>query len=623
MRRALFLLPVALLACKKEPAPATSPITPSVAVTDGGKAADALWAFAPESSSDVLVVTPRALASLEAAVVALQKHVDSQPALAQLAAPLIEKLHAILGGPFVSLEAIGIDRTRGFALWTGHTGLVAIIPVGDRAKIAKVLPAIGTDPGTFGPLTCKSQNGAFVCVSDPALFASLGKGKRPPQLDAVGVRGDIEGVTQAPWGKLAATLELGNGAFTLHAKMDAPPVLADKGGPPIAVANNDLSGFAVASLPRLASFFPDSPTPYGVSIHQVLNALGDRVDVAAHPGSLTPEIRVPLVDPTPIATLLAHCKEVVPPRLLAPKQTDGACTLHTPDWDLAIDMWVEGKEFRAGVRGATPATTKIARTPLGDEIANGRWTLAAWGRGTTMGSGLGAPSTSPQGVMVGLSLVSEIGIAARIEHGSLELLVGWRSLYANPPAVLDKLLALTPDKATDPATAKAIAASAPDAPFAADLAAGQGGLMVPTATLGLVMSLAVPAVMDSMKKSRRSPTGLDLDRLASLAKARYVATGSFPKGKTARIPAASCCTFPSKSCETKLEDWTGPFKELGFDVDKPTHYQLSYESDGQTFTARAIMDLDCDGIEVGYTVTGSAANGTPIVEITDPPLGVD
>ena len=38
-------------------------------------------------------------------------------------------------------------------------------------------------------------------------------------------------------------------------------------------------------------------------------------------------------------------------------------------------------------------------------------------------------------------------------------------------------------KATEPA--KAIAASAPSSPFAADFAAGQGGLMIPAAAIGI------------------------------------------------------------------------------------------------------------------------------------------
>ncbi|HEY4057881.1 MAG TPA: hypothetical protein VGM39_14805 [Kofleriaceae bacterium] len=625
MRGVVLCLPVALLACgKKEPAASpTAASAPAVVAADNGKAADALWAFAPLGFTDAVVVTPRGLASLEAAVVALQHHVETQPALAQLAAPITSKLHAALGGPFVSLDALGIDRTHGFALWVTHSGFVAVLPIGDRTKLATLVPAVGTDPTKLGPLPCKSQSGAYICASDETMFAMLGKGHRPSQLDEVGIRGVIEGSTTVPWGRISGAVELGNGAFTLHAKMDVPTVLADKGGPPIAVANKEGSGFAVASLPRLSMFFPDLATNYGVTIHQLLDSIGPRFDVLAHPGSLTPDLHLPLVDPAPIATMLSHCKDVVPPYLLAQKQTPGACSIATPDWNMTMDVWIEGNELRAGVKEARPVPAKIARTPLGDEIANGTWTLAAWGRGTTMGSGLGSPKVTPGSVMDAISLLSEIGIAMRIEHGSLVLVFGVRSLYANPPAVLDKLFALTADKATDPATSNAIAASVPAAPFATDLAAGQGGLMVPTAVVGFVMSLAVPAVMDSMKKSHKTPTAVDLDRFAALAKAHYLATGSFPKGKAGPVPAASCCTFASKKCETKLADWTGPFNELGFDVDKPTLYQMSYEGDGQSFTARAIMDLDCDGIEVGWTVTGRVANGTPIIEVTEPPQGVD
>lgn len=47
----------------------------------------------------------------------------------------------------------------------------------------------------------------------------------------------------------------------------------------------------------------------------------------------------------------------------------------------------------------------------------------------------------------------------------------------------------------------------------------------------------------------------------------------------------------------KKGTWSHPtWRALNFKIDSPHRYQYEYVSDGKSFTARAIGDLDCDGV---------------------------
>jgi hypothetical protein len=67
------------------------------------------------------------------------------------------------------------------------------------------------------------------------------------------------------------------------------------------------------------------------------------------------------------------------------------------------------------------------------------------------------------------------------------------------------------------------------------------------------------------------------------------------------------------------------WRELDFQISEPTLFQYSYRgsADGQSFVAKAIGDLDCDGVFITYELTGSVTNGTPSVTLTEPPPNSD
>jgi hypothetical protein len=58
-------------------------------------------------------------------------------------------------------------------------------------------------------------------------------------------------------------------------------------------------------------------------------------------------------------------------------------------------------------------------------------------------------------------------------------------------------------------------------------------------------------------------------------------------------------------------------------IDEPHMYRYSYASqDGKSFVAKAASDLDCDGQEAEYVMTGKLDDqGNAQIEITPPPRG--
>jgi hypothetical protein len=129
----------------------------------------------------------------------------------------------------------------------------------------------------------------------------------------------------------------------------------------------------------------------------------------------------------------------------------------------------------------------------------------------------------------------------------------------------------------------------------------------------------VAAKDEYMKKTKNTEAELQLHNLGKHAKVAYVENAEFPRGSTGVTPAADCCAGPNHKCAVDLGVWKGPWEALDFDIEEPSYFQYSYESaDGQSFTAKAIGDLDCDGTKVEWVLTGKATGGNPTVELVSP-----
>ncbi len=127
----------------------------------------------------------------------------------------------------------------------------------------------------------------------------------------------------------------------------------------------------------------------------------------------------------------------------------------------------------------------------------------------------------------------------------------------------------------------------------------------------------------SMKKTKRNEAEVNLARIEKAAKAHYAETAAFPSAEAGPTPAIACCDQGErdrKCVPDSLQWYGGAWDELGFSVDEPHafYYQYVPAADGQSFTAYAIGDLDCDDNVVAYELKGSIEAGNPVFVLTKP-----
>jgi prepilin-type N-terminal cleavage/methylation domain-containing protein len=158
-------------------------------------------------------------------------------------------------------------------------------------------------------------------------------------------------------------------------------------------------------------------------------------------------------------------------------------------------------------------------------------------------------------------------------------------------------------------------------------------LMIVVAIIGILATVAIPAFMDYVKRSKKSEATLQLDKIGKNAKRTYGENGSFPVGSAGPTPArpgtGGCCGGMGTSgkntnhCAANPAAWTGVWSQLEFEIDEDSLFYYGYSGVAQSFTATAIGDLDCDGLEVTYTLNGASVNGNPTAAISEPPPNSD
>ena len=144
---------------------------------------------------------------------------------------------------------------------------------------------------------------------------------------------------------------------------------------------------------------------------------------------------------------------------------------------------------------------------------------------------------------------------------------------------------------------------------------------------GVLAAVAIPSFMDYTKRSKKTESALQLNKLGKNAKRAYIESNSFPPGTAALTPPEPCCGQPNNHCRAVPERYAADpaWRALDFQIDEPTLFQYSYSasSDGQSFIARAVGDLDCDGVFITYELRGTATNGNPSVTLIEPPPNAD
>jgi type IV pilus assembly protein PilA len=154
----------------------------------------------------------------------------------------------------------------------------------------------------------------------------------------------------------------------------------------------------------------------------------------------------------------------------------------------------------------------------------------------------------------------------------------------------------------------------------------QGGftlieLMIVVAIIGILAAVAIPAFMRYVAKSKSTEAVMSLRRLYEGSRSYYMDIGTargtdgalplaFPVTEVV-TPAASCCANVGHKCAPNPAVWdSSTWNSLHFDMPDPHYYRYEYASSGTetdaTFTARAIGDLDCDGILSTFEMTAHA-----------------
>lgn len=636
-------LTLAICGCKKDKdqraaEPAAAPVSTAEL--------DALWALAPDRAFAGVVVSPAGLARLEGGAGAIDRLFAAAPDLAPFKAQLDEGLQEVLGTTTASLAAAGLTAKKGFALFVAEGDRdeepLVIVPVGDRDKfLAVVKGQKGADADTIKRATCKPVKDVYACVRSPEMFARIGKGDLSAVRGLAGARGDIEIAAAIPKTPIsfAGAVQLARGSAVVRgAVKGAPQEMRELLANVAPRTDGDrTAGFAVVNVAPLLGLLkgkvPPAPIVPGVDAAALVNSIEGPLTMTIDNGAAVFDVRLPLTDGAPATQLLAQCDQLPPVQQLGATVKDGACHVPVPQLQIELDAWVDGKTLRVGKRGAQGEAPAAPRSAVAKELASGKWMVALFGRGTMFGEAQMQlpvpPGPLPPQAMLGiraLAMLNELGLGVRVDGELVRVLATVRTVWSNPDDVVAKLVAIPPAdilQGKAGAQGKAIANAAPGSPFAADFKTGISGLMIPAATLGMLAAVAVPAYLDYMKKSKTSEAKLMLNRLGKNLRVAVNTEGGFPKGSVGPTPATSCCETGGRCAPGGFADplWQG----LEFSVDEPHRYRYAYTSeDGETFVAKAIGDLDCDGHEIEYVMTGSMdESGNVSMVVTEPAPGDD
>jgi type II secretory pathway pseudopilin PulG len=642
--RSLVVAALLVGGCKKDkaaqPSPAPGPKPPASTAEQ-----DALWKLAPDGAIVGVVASPRALTSLENGWLAVRKLIATSPEMARAATRIENDLTKAFGSSNVTLADAGLGPAKGAAMFAFEDkGELVIVPLVNRDKFLQVTKGTkGADADTIGDHTCKTVQGVYACAKPAALLDRVGKAPMGDKIKLAGARGDIEisGAIVDKTGKnptvsFAGAVQIERGAAIVRgAVQGVPATVTDRmKSTKAAIDPAKSAGFAMINLPPMLAGAPLPPQPIlpGLTVADLVGNIDGPLTVTIPPGSLVFDVRIPMKDPAPAQKLIDQCEVFAPLKMFGAKLVNGACHVSVPQMQLELDAWIDGKQLRIGSKTAKPAGT-VPATAAATEIAQGEWAVAMYGRGTLLGEGQFPPipmaalgDEARLGLRV-MSLLNELGLAVRAEGDTLRFMWTFRTAWSNPDDVVAKLMAIEPEtipQGKAAATAKQIAAAHPSSPFAGDFKAGLGGVMIPSATIGMLAAVAIPAFMDYMKKSKQTEAALQLNKLAKNLKVAYMTNQAFPKGSVPLSPAKSCCEGPNHKCDDPAA-WQHPiWQELDFMISEPHLFRYAYESNGKTFVLRAVGDLDCDGNEIAWVMTGAAnAQGEVSATLVEPAPNTD
>jgi hypothetical protein len=134
-------------------------------------------------------------------------------------------------------------------------------------------------------------------------------------------------------------------------------------------------------------------------------------------------------------------------------------------------------------------------------------------------------------------------------------------------------------------------------------------------TLVFVLSVGVPAFIQTLKIEKRTRAGHELKKLYRVAQ-ELEATGQLPESVEATPPLGTCCGMRGK-CMPDPTWWQHPtWNALGFSVDDPHYESYEFVRTGKTFKVIAYADRDCDTTYARFEM--SSASGPDVIEEENP-----
>jgi type II secretory pathway pseudopilin PulG len=323
---------------------------------------------------------------------------------------------------------------------------------------------------------------------------------------------------------------------------------------------------------------------------------------------------------------------------------DGVCAAVPPDLssDLKLgplptfDLRVAGDQLvytiGSDAHEAPGTAADVAGSPEAREIIEGDVTYAAWARGLDLFAALPPEAVAALGaddpeLRTGLEVTSavlagiyEAGFAVAVRDDGLHILGRVTGFGGDPAPARQAMdaamtLRLHGDLAGYRAAVVKAGADNPGTLVARQAQLVKDGYPVLGVGVAVVAAVAIPPFMKYIRKAKTSEAEVNVRRMNEGLRAYAAAhDGALPPSAPMTPKAGSCCAQPGQKCAADPAAWQLPaWQALRFSVDDPHYYSYELVTSGSAFTARAMGDLDCDGVFSTFELTGTVqADGSVI-----------
>lgn len=336
-----------------------------------------------------------------------------------------------------------------------------------------------------------------------------------------------------------------------------------------------------------------------------------------------------------------RCVFRIEPALLALASSMSELAVERP-LELALGASDAALALRVTIDGPTAAAASADMSPLGRELLAGDWSFALWSHGTALRNIRHMPLLNPAALtkvlssegrgmfelaaaMLWLSAhVAEIGAGVTVREDGTHAVLHVATQWANPDQVVreyHEMLERMVASVDIQADFAALAGRHRDTLLGRSYENGSVGMMSVTATLGMLAAVAIPAFQRYMELGKSTEAKMFIKWISDGALAHYhnppfsdastPAPKHFPPESVGPTPPVGACCMQGGKCAPDPALWEHPtWRALGFSIEDPHYYSYQYEvlDGGKAFVARAIGDLDCDGVLATFELSGTVTD---------------